>query len=138
MDVGEAELQLANLRLCESALGGAHAPEATLQIEQLLLDACDLLRRRLGDAIDERVDGGGGRPLAGHHQRGLAGEGREQHAAGRIAIACHGIEAKRGDGRRGDGTFSRSGIPEQPEHLLLAAAMAVPIDDGGNGVRLLR
>jgi hypothetical protein len=138
VDVGEPELQARDRRLREGALGRTHAGEAAPQACKLLLDTGDLLRRRLRDAVDEGVDGGSRRALAGHDERRLAGEGREQHAPCAVAVAPHRLEAERGDGGGGDGALSCPGVAEQAEHLLPPAAVAVPLDDRGDGGRLLR
>ena len=68
--------------------------DAGTEISGLLLDPRDFLRRCLGDPIDQTVNGRCRRALAGHHQRGLAGEGGEQHAAGGTAVAGHMAQAR--------------------------------------------
>ena len=54
------------------------------------------------------------------------------------AVAALGHEPERLDGVRGDGGLAGSGIAEQPEHLLLAMRVLIPVDDRADGGGLLR
>ena len=74
------------------------------------IEARDLLAALAG-LVDQAVNGGGAlAALAAHHQRGLAGEGREQH----LAVDRLGEVA-------GEGGLAGAGIAEQPEGLRRAA-----------------
>ena len=116
MDVREAQLQPGDLHPREGKLAGPHQEQSGLELRQFLLDTLDFFLGGLRDAVDQAVDGGGGRALPRHHESCLAGEGGKQHAAPAAALPC--FEAKRVYGMTGDGTFSASGIAEQAEHLL--------------------
>ena len=137
VQVAQAQLEMADLRLGEEALARAHGTEAGAQVLQILLDARDLLRRGLRAAVDQAVDGRGRRPLAGHHQRRLAGEGAIEHTARSQGVAL-AVEAELGDGMGGERGLARAGIAEEPEDLLLAAAMPEPVLDAGDGAGLFR
>jgi hypothetical protein len=50
----------------------------------------------------------------------------------------HRLEPERLDRHGGDGGLAGPGIAEQPEHLLLVAAVLEPVLDRGDGARLLR
>ena len=74
----------------------------------------------LARLVDQAVDGGGAlAALAAHHQRGLAGEGREQH----LAVDRLGEVA----GERG---LAGAGIAEQPEDLRRAALPGLGLEPG--------
>ena len=75
------------------------------------------------DAIDQAVDGGCAvTALAAHDQRGLAGEGREQH----LAVDVLGNVL----GERG---LAGAGIAEQAEHLRRIARAGPGLEPVGNG-----
>ena len=77
----------------------------------------------LAGAIDQRVDGGGAvAALAAHHQRGLAGEGRELH----LAVDAFGDVPRE---RR----LAGAGIAEQAEHLRRAAFAGLGLQPVGDG-----
>jgi hypothetical protein len=50
-----------------------------------------------------------------------------------VALA---VEAELGDGMGGERGLARAGIAEEPEDLLLAAAMPEPVLDAGDGAGL--
>ena len=137
VDVCQAQLQPADLRLGECPLGRWHPMQGPLQVKQLLLDTGDLLRRCLRNPIDQAVDGRCRRALSGHHQRCLAGEGREQYAPA-AALPVHRLEAEFLDDVASDRALSTSGVPKQPKHLRGAVRVAVPLNDRANGGGLLR
>ena len=89
VNVAEAKLEALEPLHREQLLRRRQASEAGAQIGGLLLDPRDLLRRRFRDPIDQAVNGRCRRALARHHQRGLAGEGGEQHTAGGTAVPAH-------------------------------------------------
>ena len=121
VDVVEADLEAAETTL-EQPDGGIERRQLGPDLGDLLLDPLDLRRGGLRDAVDQAVDRGGGRALAGHDQRRLAGERGVEHAvrAGDDAVGAlgHGVEAEL-VGVPGDGGLARAGIAEHPEHLLL-------------------
>ena len=134
MDVVEADLEAAEPRLLEQPDGGIEGRQLRLDLGDLLLDPLDLLGRGLRDAVDQAVDGGGGRALAGHDQRRLAGEGGVEHAVAAAAddavrLLGHGVEAELVDGVPGDGGLPDTGIAEHPEHLLLRGPVPEPVLD---------
>ena len=87
------------------------------QFEARLLDAA------LARAIDQRVDGGGAvAALVAHHQRRLAGEGRELHAA---VDAVGDVPRQRG--------LAGAGIAEQAEHRRRAVLAGLGLEPIGHG-----
>ena len=89
------------------------------ELEARLLDA------GFAGAVDQRMDGGGVvATLIAHHQRGLAGEGREFHLAGDAV----------GD-VPGEGGLAGSGIAEQPEYRRRAVLAGLGLHPVGNGLQ---
>ena len=137
MDISQAQFQAADLCLGKGTLGISHAAEAALQVKQLLLNTGDFLGRCFGNAIDQGMDGGGRRALAGHHQRGLAGKGCIEHGAAETLVG-RALQTKRINGGTGGGGLARTGIAEQAKHLLARAAIVIPIHNRPDGSLLLR
>ena len=134
VDVLEAQLELGDARHCEPPLGRAHARQVAPQRRQILGRARDLFRRRLGDPVDQAVDGLGGCALARHHERRLAGEGGEKHAA--KPARGHRLKPQRLHRHGGDRGLAGPGIAEEAEDLLVVPPRLVPVADRGDGAVL--
>ncbi len=137
MDISQAQFQAPDLCLGKGTFGISHAAKAALQVKQLLLNAGDFLGRCFGNAIDQGMDSGGRRALAGHHQRGLAGKGCIEHRAAEALVRLF-LQTKRINGGTGGGGLARTGIAEQAKHLLVRAAIVIPIHNRLDGGFLLR
>ena len=103
----------------EQALGNTERWQLRLDFGDFGLELFDLLRARLRDAIDQRMDGGCGRTLARHHQGGLAGEGGIEHVAG-LRAGFGGGQPQFVDRILDDGALADPGIAEDAAHLLFA------------------
>jgi len=140
VDVIEADLEAAQARLLEQTDGGIERRQLGSNLGDLLLDPLDLVGRGLRDAVDQAMDGGGRRALAGHDQRRLAGEGGVQDtvraAHGTVGAPGHGVETELVDGVPGDGRLSDAGIAEHSENLLLRGPVQEPVLDPADRLSL--
>ena len=127
-------------RLLEQPDGGIEGRQLGLDFVDLLLDPLDFRRGCFRDPVDQAVDGGGRRALAGHDQRRLAGERGVEHASraadDAVRAPGHGVEAELVDGVPGESGLAATGIAKHTKDLLFSGSVLEPVLDLADRRRL--